>query len=400
MAVQPSEAHCSLVQQLSGSACVFGESFFCTSSVLWVRKGCRGFFRCGPVHGVVACGPHRGPNCTCPADHDSTAVQHGRHRHVRGCQRHGAVWAGTSTHSRDALLPSLQSTAALLLSSHLIQRVTINFWDGRKADGMPSTTSEIGGIDIRYTAIAGAKGLFFKRVFTASATLPFELIYLFDADMQTSPVVFPLAHFLSLMRLTRASVMQPSITMREPRTAPPRGICTPQSDPDSDACFGKRGVRSTDWPHLRVKTWSGACVIETVQAVELQATVFRRDAWSYLHAAELMSRPDSLLSASDNGLSVNWCGGVRAAAAGLGGRRSCVITRHVGMVHSDQRQIETFNLTSVIRRRYNEYSSFARDLTREDKLQACLTIDQLHAMASQQSMHQARLAGRAEPCDA
>jgi len=269
--MSPLTTPCELVQHLGRPPCIEGRSFACTATSVWAGNGCRGFFRCGSAQTIVRCGPSE--NCSCPSIPGSVRDRPERGRHQRPCSA-PRVWAATSTHSSSmAAWQLLRGTAGALLSTRLVRRFTINFWDGRLPPDLSSKGDDRAvPPQLQLSTVPGAKGLFFKQVLTPVATFGFQYIYLFDADMHTSLTVFPLGHFFETMALSGALAMQPTITRRLPPGPVHRHTaadpCTPAN---ADACFGARGGRSTDWPHLRSGTWDGECMLEVVVGVELQA---------------------------------------------------------------------------------------------------------------------------------
>lgn len=387
---------CALVKQNSAANCERDVSFFCNATAMFVTRGCRGFFQCGNAHAVTQCGKWAivngeqvsypsGRNCTC-----LSLSEPAQSRSQSPCIP--MVWAATTTNSQDTRAWSrMQATAWDLLTSGLVKRLTINFWDGvfpHALDGrhaitisepagiaqalnrsvMPSRVKlPAGGTELQMTTIEGAKGLFFKRVILPVAAFPFDFILLFDVDMEVRPTAFPLEQMIKHMRISGASMMQPTITSRLAR-------------PKRQTGFGEPGVRSTDWPHLRVSSWSGDCMLETVAAIEVQAALIRRDAWNFIYTIDLTSRSDRLLYRSANGLQVQWCEHLRGTAA-FRGRRSCVVARHLTMVHNDWRQIDVYNRTAQARARNPEYALNPQPLHGEDWQTRCLSVDQLNSMA-------------------
>lgn len=261
---------CVLVSQSSATPCILGKTFSCYADAVQVRDGCRGYFMCGSALSVTNCAYNTwnaSGHCPCIAREEDDAALELLTR--KSCAPR--VWAGVSTHSLDR--PTwlhLRGTLLALLSQQVVQRATVNFWDG----ALPAAADlPLRSPALRFSLVAGAKGLFFKRVFTPSAVFFFELIFLFDADMHVAPAVFPLSHLFELMASTGSLLLQPSIVPAQ-KVEPPKKRCP--NPADANDCLGLRGSRSTDWPHLRGRGWTGDCVMEAVPAVEVQATVITR----------------------------------------------------------------------------------------------------------------------------
>jgi hypothetical protein len=66
MVLGESALHCSLLAQLSRTACVPGRTFGCSHELIWAADGCRGRFQCSGGK-KLSCGDWKGwaPNESC-----------------------------------------------------------------------------------------------------------------------------------------------------------------------------------------------------------------------------------------------------------------------------------------------------------------------------------------------
>ena len=161
--------------------------------------------------------------------------------------------------------------------------------------------------------VPGMKGLFWKRAVALRQTTS-DYIWLVDADMHVDGGNFSLSRMVDAMVASRASLAQPRI------------VALP-------------GRRSSDYELLRASTpFPPSCRAVEVGYVEVQAPIFRRDAFDAVHRHLLSAIPDELLALTVWGIPGTWCRLLQEHSGGSA-RPACALLEQK-LVHFDKHLIE------------------------------------------------------------
>ena len=165
------------------------------------------------------------------------------------------------------------------------------------------------------SSIKGQKPLFWRSVLAPQNLPPaVQFVWLVDADMAVDQ--FALQQAVGELVASNASVAQPRI-----------------------APFRHARGRTTDWPLLRMNSrrapWPEGCQAASINYLEVQSPIFRREAWSIVHRKLLLPAKSSMLANTDCGISEVWCG----LLANISARPACALLRS-SIVHRDEHLIE------------------------------------------------------------
>ena len=215
--------------------------------------------------------------------------------------------------------PLLVQRLANLCSRHPLVGVALNCFDGAS----DSLTAQA-GVALRgpcrslyLTSTPGMKANFWKAALPENRTAGYDFVWLVDADMQLDAESFSLPRLLAEMRASRAALAQPRIASGGP------------------------GMRSTDYARAQATSkWPSNCSATECDVVEVQAPLFRRDAWSIVHRELLSVMPASLLLATVWGIDYIWCALLdRRVVRERAGDPTCAVL-HESLAHLDTHLIE------------------------------------------------------------